>query len=289
VTARAAGRRTARSPADIGERGWRAILARTWRAVTGLDVPMLAAGIAFYGVWAFFPALVALVVLAGWLFGRAESIHLVAVVRAELSPALSTVVSDQLTRVAQQPRGYAVATIAGALLLAVWAGMRGVRGLSAALNAIYHEEETRGFWHRQALAFGLSALSGAFLVTAAVMVAGLPALRAFANVNAPASVETAVKWIVVVLLLMLLLSVLYRYAPSRRKPRWRWVTWGATFSAASWVVVSAAFSYYAAQYGRLNPLLGSLGAVAIFMLWSYIGVLTVLAGAQLNAEIERQA
>jgi membrane protein len=289
VTARAAGRRTARSPADIGERGWRAVLARTWHAMTGLDVPMLAAGIAFYGVWAFFPALVALVVLAGWMFGHGESIHLVAVVREMLSPALSTIVSAQLTRVAQQPHGYAVATVAGALLLAIWAGMRGVRGLCAALNAIYHEQETRSFWHRQALAFCLSALTGAFLVIAALTVAGLPALRAFADANAPASIVTVAKWVVVVALLMLLLSILYRYAPSRRKPRWRWVTWGATFGAASWVVVSAAFSYYAAQYGRLNPLLGSLGAVAIFMLWSYVGVLTVLAGAQLNAEIERQA
>ncbi|HTI48410.1 MAG TPA: YihY/virulence factor BrkB family protein, partial [Casimicrobiaceae bacterium] len=141
----------------------------------------------------------------------------------------------------------------------------------------------------QALAFVLSTLCGAFLLATALMVAGLPALRASANVDAPSSIITIVKWIVVVGLLMLLLSILYRYAPSRRKPRWRWVTWGAAFSAASWVVVSVAFSYYAAQYGRLNPLLGSLGAIAIFMLWSYVGVLTVLAGAQLNAEIERQA
>ena len=289
MTERAAAGRTARSPADIGERGWRAVLARTWHAVTGLDVPMLAAGIAFYGVWAFFPALVALVVVAGWLFGRGESIHLVALVRAELSPALSTIVSDQLARVAQQPQGYAVATVGGALLLAVWAGMRGVRGLCAALNRIYQEKETRSFWHRQALAFVLSTLCGAFLLATALMVAGLPALRASANVDDPSSIISIVKWIVVVGLLMLLLSILYRYAPSRRKPRWRWVTWGAAFSAASWVVVSVAFSYYAAQYGRLNPLLGSLGAIAIFMLWSYVGVLTVLAGAQLNAEIERQA
>ena len=71
--------------------------------------------------------------------------------------------------------------------------------------------------------------------------------------------------------------------------KWRWVSSGAVASAIVWVAGSLLFSYYTSQFSRLNPLLGSLGAVTLFFLWSYLTVLTVLLGAQVNAEMERQA
>ena len=97
------------------------------------------------------------------------------------------------------------------------------------------------------------------------------------------------RWPVLILLVMISLSVVYRYGPCRPAAKWRWVTWGATASATIVVVGSFFFSYYASQYAHFNPLLGSLGAVTIFLLWSYLNVLAILLGAQINAELERKA
>ena len=90
-------------------------------------------------------------------------------------------------------------------------------------------------------------------------------------------------------MLMVSLSALYRYGPSRPTAKWRWVSSGAVASAIIWIAGSLLFSYYTSQFSHLNPLLGSLGAVTLFFLWSYLTVLTVLLGAQVNAEMERQA
>ena len=97
------------------------------------------------------------------------------------------------------------------------------------------------------------------------------------------------RWPILVVGMMLLLSVAYRYGPCRRVAKWRWVTWGASASAAIWLAGSALLSLYAAHFTHLNPLLGSLGSVMIFLFWCYLTVLTVLFGAHINAELERHA
>ena len=85
------------------------------------------------------------------------------------------------------------------------------------------------------------------------------------------------------------LAVLYRYGPSRAKPKWEWVTWGSVFAAIAWVAVSILFSWYAANFGSYNKTYGSLGAVIGFMVWIWLSVIVVLVGAELNAEMEHQS
>ena len=82
--------------------------------------------------------------------------------------------------------------------------------------------------------------------------------------------------------------MIYRYGPSRREPRWRWVTWGSGFAAVLWLAASALFSWYAANFGSFNKTYGSLGAVIGFMTWMWLSVIVILIGAKLNAETEHQ-
>jgi membrane protein len=95
------------------------------------------------------------------------------------------------------------------------------------------------------------------------------------------------RWPILIVTMMIILSVAYRYAPCRKTARWRWVTWGATVSASIWVAGSSLLSYYVTAVPHLNPLLGSLGSVMIFLFWCYVTVLAILLGAQINAELER--
>jgi membrane protein len=84
------------------------------------------------------------------------------------------------------------------------------------------------------------------------------------------------------------LGVLYRYAPSRDEPRWRWVSWGAVLATIFWLIGSGLFSWYVSSFGSYNETYGSLGAVAVLMMWFWLSALIVLLGAELNAEMEHQ-
>lgn len=287
----------ARSPAEISQRGWRDVLRRSFRAMAAQNMSLSAAGIAFYMVWAFFPGLAMVVVLAALLLGKAEVLAWLSSVRHDLPDSFNIVVTAQFGAIAERSRGLSIVTVLGAFVFSLWSGMRGARALIAALNLVYHARERRRFWHRQALALGLCLLGGAFVLGALTLIVGLagldfelasltgPMLR-LASWTGPV-VLAATRWPVLIVATLLLLSVAYRYGPCRRVAKWRWVTWGATASATIWVTGSSLLSSYAAHYAGLNPLLGSLGLVMIFLFWCYLTVLIVLLGAQINAELER--
>jgi membrane protein len=87
---------------------------------------------------------------------------------------------------------------------------------------------------------------------------------------------------------MVALAALYRYAPSRDTPRWRWASWGAVLATLLWLIGSALFSWYVANFGNYNETYGSIGAVVVLMMWLWLSVLIVLLGAEVNAEMEHQ-
>jgi membrane protein len=285
VEARAAPQQAA-SPAEISGRGWAAVLRGSARAMVAEEMSVAAAGIAFYLVWAFFPALVVLVVLAALVLGKAEVLAAVSWIRLDLPDTFNALVVNQLDAIAEHSRRVSIATVLGALAFAMWSGMRGARGLMTALNFVYGQEEQRGFWRRQAIAFGLCLLGGLFVLAALALIVGFAgsglALNAERGFLAPS------RWPALVLMMMFLLSVAYRYGPSRRIAKWRWVTWGATAGATVWVMSSVLLSAYTARFSHLNPLLGSLGSVMIFLFWCYLTVLAILLGAHINAGLERQ-
>ena len=96
------------------------------------------------------------------------------------------------------------------------------------------------------------------------------------------------RWVPLAVLIALGLSVIYRYAPSRRPPHWRWVSWGSAAATALWVVASMLFSFYVSHFGSYNKTYGSVGAVVIMMMWLYITAYIVLLGAEVDSEMEHQ-
>jgi membrane protein len=96
------------------------------------------------------------------------------------------------------------------------------------------------------------------------------------------------RWPVLFVLIILALSVLYRYGPSRRQAKWRWISVGGVFAALAWLVVSALFSWYLGNFANYNATYGALGAVVGLMMWMWLSTIVVLVGAELNSEIEHQ-
>jgi membrane protein len=128
-----------------------------------------------------------------------------------------------------------------------------------------------------------------FIVVAFAFVALLPALLAETGLGAAARVVVGLlRWVFLLGGMTMGLAVLYRYGPDRDNPRWQWVSPGAVVAALLWVLGSAVFSVYTANFARYNETYGSLGAVVVLLLWLFLTALAVILGAEINCELERQ-
>lgn len=96
------------------------------------------------------------------------------------------------------------------------------------------------------------------------------------------------RWPVLGIILLLGLAILYRYAPSRRSPKWRWISVGSIVATLTWMAGSGLLSFYLTNFGQYDATYGSLGAAIALMIWMWMSTIVVLFGAELNSEIEHQ-
>lgn len=281
--------RAAEGPTEIPGRGLRDVFGRVRRESKADHVPLLAAGIAFYGLLALVPALVAVISIYGLLADPQE-------VRRQIVDALSAaprevrdLVSTQLEAIASSSGSSTAIAVVVGLLAAVWSASAGVGHLIDALNVAYDEEEHRRLVRRKATALALTFGATVFIAVAFVVIALLPSLVARTGLGAAGRVGVGiVRWVLLLAAMYLGLAVLYRYGPDRDAAKWRWVSPGATVAAVMWIVGSLLFSVYTANFAKYNDTYGSLGAVVVLMLWLFLTALSVLVGAEVNAEMERQ-
>ncbi len=280
----------AETPAEIPARGWKQIARRVWTQIGRDRVIAVAAGVAFYSLLAIFPMITAFVSIYGFVADPVTINEHLNALAAMLPGGAIEVIGEQVTRIAAQPRGQLGLGFIGGLAVTLWSANAGMKAVFDALNVAYGAQEKRSFlWlNLQSMTFTLLGLVGAILAMLSVVV--LPSIIVLV---APSGVVqtliSVVRWPLLVLALMFALAVLYRYGPSRDEPEWKWISPGAIVAATVWLAASLAFSYYAANFGSYNETYGSLGAVIGFMTWIWISVAIVLVGAEINAEVERQA
>ena len=287
-TAEASGR-YAEHVFEIPPPAWRSILKRTMADVGENNLSLIAGGATFFLLLAIFPGLAAFVALYGLVFDVTQVQEHVAALSGVLPGDAITLVSDQLSRLAEQNSNALTFGFVIGLLVALWSANAGVKALFAAMNVVYGESEKRGFFTLTlvSFAFTLAAIFGAAVLLGAVVV--VPAV--LTHVGLGSTGETLVslaRWPVLFVILMLGLSLLFRYGASRRAPRLRWVIWGSALTSVLWVIASAAFSYYLSNFANYNATYGSLGAIVGFMMWLYVSLMILLIGAEFNAEVEHQ-
>ncbi len=276
--------------AALPRSGWWPILKRTFSEVSSDRVLAVAGGVTFYGLLSLFPAITVLVSVYG-LVAEPDSIsRLLQMLGTFLPEGALSIIGEQVTRIARTDQSsLSLAAIAG-VLVAMWSANSATKAMMDALNIAYDAEEKRGFikLNLVSLGFTLTAIAGLIIMIA--VVAAVPVILHLFWLGAVADVLIwAGRWPLIFGLILLALAVLYRYGPSRPNVRWRWITPGSFLAAVALVVFSMLFSWYAANVGKFNETYGSLGAAIGFMTWMWLSATIVLVGAELNAEIEREA
>jgi membrane protein len=282
--------REATSPGRIPWRGWKDILWRTYEEILADRLLLIAAGVVFYALLAIVPAITALVSFYG-LFTPAKTIGDQVAFLADVMPATAwSVIADQVTRIAAKSDGKLTLAFIVGLGVALWSANAGVKSIFDALNIVYDEDEKRSFIRLNAisLVFTLGAIAVLLLALGAVVVTPLVLASLGFAAEQQAGLLPLLRWPAMFVIVMAGLALLYRFGPSRRKPKWRWVSVGSVFATLAWLGVSAAFSWYLSRFADYNATYGSLGAVIGLMMWLWISVSVVLLGAELNSEIEHQ-
>jgi membrane protein len=281
--------RQAESPSEIPARGWWDILKRVARQVSEDRVMAEAAGVTYYALLALFPALAALVSLYG-LFADPNTIsNNLAAVSGLVPGGGMQIITDQLHSLAATSQRALGFGLVFSLAVSLWSANAAIKALFDALNAVYRECEERGFVFRTAVSLAFTIGSVLFVLIAMGSVVVLPAVLNFVGFGGIVDLLLKVlRWPLLLVAITIFLACVYRYGPSRAKARWRWVSWGGGFAAAMWILGSAAFSWYVANFGTYNKTYGSLGAAIGFMTWIWLSAIVVLVGAELNAEMEHQ-
>ena len=280
--------RAATHPLQIPWPGWKDILWRSYVAMNGNRLLAIAGGVAFFVLLAIFPAITALVSAYDLFFNAATITNHLSLMQDVVPDNVLGLVREQGERTASHGGTLSIGIIAG-ILVAFWSAMSGVKAVIDALNVIYEQREQRSFikLNAMALIFTLGGFAGFLVVVAAVVVLPL-ALSSIGLANATATLMRVLRWPALFVILLVSLSVLYRYAPDRRTPRWQWVSIGSLIATVMWIIVTYLFSWFLANFANYNATYGSLGAVVGLMMWLWISTIVVLLGAELNAEIERQ-
>jgi len=281
--------RKATTPVHIPWRGWKDIFIRTYHEVQNDRLLSLAAGVVFYSLVALFPAIAAGVSVYAF-FSNAASIANHLSLAADIVPGASLdLLRDEITRIAGRSDGRLTFGFALGFGIALWSANAGMKAIFDALNIIYDEEEKRGIvWlNLTSLFFTFCAICGMLIALSAVVVFPLM-LAAFGWSSLDAPLIGILRWPVMFVMVIVALAILYRYGPSRRIAKWRWLSVGSVFAAVVWLAVSVLFSWYLGNFANYNATYGALGAVVGLMMWMWLSTIVVLVGAELNSEIEHQ-
>jgi membrane protein len=277
-------------PTKLPRSAWGAALKRTLREFQADNLTDWAAALTYYGILSIFPALIALVSVLG-LIGTSATEPLLDNLGSFAPGPAHQILEDSLHGLTQSRGGAGILFVVG-LAGAIWAASGYIGAFMRASNVIWDVEEGRPIWKTVPLRVAITLVMLVLLsVTAiAVVVTGPLADRVGKLIGIGGTATTVwdiAKWPVLVLIVALMLAVLYYTSPNVRHPKFRWLTPGGILAIGVWIVASAAFAAYVANFGSYNKTYGSLGGIIIFLVWLWLTNVSVLLGAELNAEVER--
>lgn len=283
------------SPPEISATGWKAALKRASKKSKADRVPMMAGSITYHSFLGLFPALIALIGVMQ-LVGVSTSFvtKLINGLGKALPQGASSVFATALEAAHRRTTGALGVTII-AIAVALWSSSSATAALETGMDVAYEVPAERKFLAKRGMALVLLVVLGVFGGIAAALIVFAAPLGTLIQHHIGLShsvflpIWTALRWVATVLVLVVLMAVIYRLAPNRPSPSFKWLSVGGIFATLVWLAASLALSFYVSSFGSYSKTYGALAGVAVLLLWFYITAYAVLFGAQLNAELERQA
>ena len=279
------------SPTDVTKPSWQYIAKKTFREFTKDQCPDLAAALTYYSVLSIFPALLALVSLLG-IFGQPEKTTgaLLEIVQgfapAETVEAVRAPV-EQLS--SSSAAGF---TLVIGILTALWSASGYVGAFGRAMNRIYEVDEGRPFVKLRGTMLAVTIATVLIVVMlAAMLVLSGPVAESVGKALGLGDVVLTIwniaKWPLIVLLVVAAIAILYYATPNVKQPKFRWMSLGSAIALVIFVLASLAFGFYVANFSSYNETYGTIGGVIISLLWLWILNMSLLFGAEFDAEMER--
>jgi membrane protein len=277
-------------PTDLKGRSWFGVLKRTGKEFSEDNLTDWAAALTYYGILSIFPALIVLVSVLG-LIGESATQPLIDNL-GSVAPGPAQDIFTSAIENLQGSQGAAGVFFIIGVLGAIWAASGYIAAFMRASNSIYDIPEGRPIWKTLPVRVGLTVLLIVLTVISAVAVTLTGGLaKEVGNLlglgDTAVTVWNIAKWPVLLLLVSFMFAVLYWAAPNVKQPGFRWISPGGVLAVVGWVIASAAFAFYVANFGSYNKTYGALAGPIVFLVWLWISNIMILLGAEFNAELER--
>ncbi|MCH4821844.1 YihY/virulence factor BrkB family protein [Gramella lutea] len=276
-------------PHQIPLKGWIDIGKRVWHEMKIDHVQIVSAGVGFYFFLSIFPTIVAAISIYSLVLDPEQIREQVSRLNLFMPDQAFGMITDFLRPILEQSKNEIGWSLFISILVSIWSANKGTSALFQGINIAYDEIDTRGIIKKNLLTL-LFTLAGLVIgLLSLLIVIFFPLL--IENIGLPSQIEdmfTWLRWVILGFILIFTLSVVYKIAPNRRSPRFRWVSWGAIIGTALWLAGSMLFSWYVGNFGSYADLYGSFAAVAILLLWLFLTAFIILIGAEINSEMEHQ-
>lgn len=278
------------SPWNLGGLTVRELARRVWNEMSEDEVTDRAAALAYYFLFALFPALLFLTSLLGMLPLQGLMERLIAYAQQAMPGDAASIVQRTLTEIQAGARG---GLLSFGALAALWAGSNGMASVITALNAAYGVEDPRPWWKRRLLSIALTFGFALFIISALVLIVFGPRIGVTVASQLGLGGVFTLTWNilnvpVVIFFVLVGIALVYYFAPAT-KQHWRWVTPGSVVGLVLWLAMSYGLRVYVSHFADYGATYGSIGGVILLMLWLYLTGVALLVGAEINAEIEHAA
>ncbi|MDT0677999.1 YihY/virulence factor BrkB family protein [Autumnicola musiva] len=276
-----------KKPTKIKFSGWKKIVLSVKDQIAEDKVSIVSAGVAFYAFLAVFPAIMALISIYGLAVDPQQ-------IQGQLAE-LSSMMPQQAYEILQAQVESFLATPGEALgwstaigiLLSLWSANKGTKSLFIGVDIAYGIQTERGFIKENALTLLFTFGAVILVILSMAFIVAFPAL--VDQIGFPGSVKTLIswaRWLLLALIVVFFLALVYRHAPPRKTPAFKWVLPGAILSTVLWLIASWGFSYYVSKFGSYGEVYGSISAIVVLLMWLFLTSFIILLGAELNSETE---
>lgn len=276
------------SPLRFSARDLWVIAKRTYGEIEEDHVLIVSAGVAFFSMLAIFPMITAGLSIYGFYADPVIAQQQLLTISDVLPHDVWVLINDQVKAVTGAENESIGFKIVLGILAALWAAGAGIRAMMRGLNIAYGEVDNRGFFLRSVLAFGFTFGMIIMMLISLAVIIGVPSVLALLPLEGvTARLTRILPWCLLVSAFGFSCAALYRYGPSRRPAKLRWVLPGVIFATLAWLLISVGFSKFVSAFGSYNKTYGSLGAVMVLLVWLWLTNFIIIMGAEINGEMER--